>query len=211
MGMKGWSEKDLVGKKQPNGFYISSEELNPPSFSPVENKKVIGSKKQEFDGLKFDSKIEMLVYQWLKNYGFEFELKKTYEILPQFHFNGEKVRKIEHTPDFYLRLHNLDIILEAKGHCNDVYPYKLKLLKYKLAQQGSLTVILFVHLQKELTDFFYYLNEFKQTGNIVNIEYLLSKYSLPESDSTISYKKRKSKESREKSKQNKIIENKLNS
>lgn len=210
MSRRIWRAKDVEAKIINNNGFNDLGILPDKKEDIVqsENKKVKNARKVPYDGHLFDSKIECLVYQRLKGMGFDFNMKESIELLPKFQFGNEKVKAMTMEPDFNLEVQGVKIILEVKGNPNDVYPYKLKLLKNKIAAEnyvyeyGSVgtTIILFIHLQKQLDDFFSALHSFKQTNNPSNLKYLIEKYSHFESESTVKRKKKKSKEYREKKK-----------
>jgi hypothetical protein len=204
MGFKGWNNLPGLKVTNANGF----SDLQMPVQNQSENKKVKNATKHTYDGIVFDSKLEMLAYQRLKGYGFDFNMKDVIELVKSFMFNGKLVKSITMEPDFNLDVHGVHIIVETKGNPNDVYPYKLKLLKQKIMQDNYVyeygdtgtTIILFIHLQKQLDDFFENLHAFKKTANPQNLKYLIEKYSHYESEATVKRRKKKSKEYREKKK-----------
>ena len=116
-----------------------------------ENKKILGAKKKVFDGIKFDSNLEVSCYKLLKEDNIIFTYnERVIELLPSFRLNkvnyyqsgpknrgfkqvltlkGEKLKlpSIKYTPDFIIETNNNLIIIETKGFENDVYTYKRKL------------------------------------------------------------------------------------
>lgn len=118
----------------------------------VVNKKVINATPSEYNGIKFKSLIEVMVYKTLLQNGFEPQYEpNTYIIwggfkptIP-FYTRTEKTKKqilnlrklvdITYTPDFYIEFQGLKIIIEAKGFENDVWPYKFKMFRHFLEQQ----------------------------------------------------------------------------
>ena len=55
----------------------------------------------EFDGIRFRSKLETYTYKKLKEAKIDAEYEKhKFELLPAFNFHGEKVRAITYLPDF---------------------------------------------------------------------------------------------------------------
>lgn len=118
----------------------------------AENKKVINATPTEYNGIKFKSLIEAMVYKTLLQYGFEPQYEHvTYIIWSGFRptipfytrsdktkqqiLNLRKLVDVTYTPDFYIEYEGLKIIIEAKGFENDVWPYKFKMFRHLLEQQ----------------------------------------------------------------------------
>lgn len=99
------------------------------------DKRKIKSSKVEQDGIVFDSKLENYFYNLLKENNIEFELKKSFELLPSFTYRHEKVFGMKITPDFFIPIHNL--IVDTKGFGNETVPLRYKLLKHLLHLQGT--------------------------------------------------------------------------
>lgn len=113
------------------------------SASKGENKKIIGAKKIEFDGIEFRSALEMKAYKVLKGAGLKFDYEpKPIVLLEGWKCNierfikgkwetGHKVREWTYTPDFVIYNGNRTIFVEMKGFGNDNLPLKRKMfLKY---------------------------------------------------------------------------------
>lgn len=119
------------------------------------NKKVRNAEKINYDGIQFQSKLEVYCYKKLKEYGLEFEYEpQSFELMPKFEYDttcaesykkgskwsfGNKskvVRAIKYKPDFV----NLKDgwIIECKGHPNESFPIKWKLFKYYLKMNNML-------------------------------------------------------------------------
>ena len=86
------------------------------------------------DGIKFKSKLEAYCYIKLK----EAKINATYEskryvLIPNFNYNGEKIRAMTYLPDFVAK----DFIIECKGFGNDAWPLREKLFKYYLFSTNS--------------------------------------------------------------------------
>ena len=124
----------------------------------AENVKVKNAKKVEYDGIKFDSALEVFTYKQLKLLGVEFQYEGiTYELIPSLVFQRmtglwpnksgkdkktlrlrEKIQKKTYTPDFTLQWKNYFIVIEAKGQENDDYQSKKKLF-LKLIEDGMVS------------------------------------------------------------------------
>ena len=109
-------------------------------YKPVANKKVRNARKIEYDGILFDSKLEVYCYKKLKeaNLHFKYEGQK-FELLSPFDFNGKsyemrkakggktfkpvtnKIRGMIYTPDFVGTYPHSKrkVYIETKGNPND--------------------------------------------------------------------------------------------
>ena len=113
-------------------------------MSTLSNKKIINATPKEFLDIKFKSKLEVMVYKTLLQVGFNPEYEK-YKftiwkgIKPTVPFytrsglsnvnNQKKLIDITYTPDFFIEYNGVKIIIEVKGHVNDVFPYKFKMFR----------------------------------------------------------------------------------
>lgn len=130
-----------------------------------ENKKVKGAKKHIYNNIQFDSALEISCYRLLiqENIPFEYNKlkfnisegfrleyvnfynqvsKKDKRFIQYLTKSGEKLKlpAITLTPDFHILINDYLILIETKGHPNDVYPYKRKLLfKYLEEKQFKAT------------------------------------------------------------------------
>lgn len=114
------------------------------------NKKIKNATKCVYEGITFDSKLELFAYKLLKNSNIEFELKKEFILQEKFKYNNESIREIKSIPDFYLPNHNC--IIDTKGFANDVSPLKYKMLKYSFFKQNLSIRIYICKNQKEVED-----------------------------------------------------------
>lgn len=108
------------------------------------------SKKLFYDGIKFDSNLEIYCYKALKAADIEFEyVPTTYVLVPGFTFLGtsyesdkrvgkllspksSKMQSIKYTPDFVGK----DWIIETKGAQTDVFNMRFKLFKKYLTENN---------------------------------------------------------------------------
>lgn len=113
----------------------------------------IKSKKTTIDGIEFDSLLEGYAYKCMKNEGFIFEIKKSYEIIPPFTYHGKGVKKMIWTPDFYLP--TINTIVETKGRANETFPLRLKIFMwvYCKLNGGDEPKILILENQRQVRDF----------------------------------------------------------
>lgn len=126
----------------------------------MDNRKVIGAKKKEYNGIIFDSMLELNTYKLLEKENFEFTYNETTIVLAdKFRldninfYNSTRTRKFSQaltkdgkkavigemtfTPDFILGNEDTVIIIETKGWANDVYPYKRKLFFNSIKDSNS--------------------------------------------------------------------------
>jgi len=93
------------------------------------NTKVKNATPTKYDGIQFKSKLEVYCYTKLKENNIKAVYEEiTFEILPSFTYNGEKVRNMKFTPDFV----GETFIIECKGNMNDSFPLRWKIFKYYL-------------------------------------------------------------------------------
>lgn len=109
------------------------------------NKKIKNATPEEYNNIKFRSRLEVVVYKTLLQHGFNpqyeshtFTLWEGFKpTVPFFTRNKNKdtilnlkrLVNITYTPDFYMEYNGLRIIIEVKGRVNDVFPYKFKLFR----------------------------------------------------------------------------------
>lgn len=130
----------------------------------TENKKIKNAHPKEYNGIKFKSRLEVMTYKTLIEYGFTPKYEKETFILwdgliPSVPFYTKnkfkrKNRNIEiisdstckdnrplgtitYTPDFTFTYNNKYIIIECKGMINDVFPYKFKLFRALLEKRDD--------------------------------------------------------------------------
>lgn len=109
--------------------------------------KVRNATPNEYDGIKFKSKLETYTYKKLKEAGIPAEYEpKHYTLIPKFEYNGEKVRAMTYKPDFV----GEGFIIECKGMMTDSFPLRWKVFKYSLAQQGENIKLYMVRNQKQV-------------------------------------------------------------
>lgn len=111
----------------------------------MENQKVKNATPNEYNGIKFKSRLETTVYKTLLENGFVPQYEPhTYVLwegikptVPFYTLNKNKVQvlndnkliNITFTPDFYLEYKGLKVIVDVKGFANDVFPYKFKMFR----------------------------------------------------------------------------------
>ena len=117
----------------------------------MENKKIKNAQQKEYNGIKFKSLTEVMVYKTLLQEGFEPFYEGTKYVIwqgfkPEIPFykpnkktnilelQTSKIKDITYTPDFVFMApdNKTVIIFEVKGHENDCYPMKEKMFRAKL-------------------------------------------------------------------------------
>lgn len=113
-------------------------------------KKKVSSIKSEYDGIKFDSQLEVYCYKALQAAGLWFEYtQKTFTISEAFKCIGESyepdkrkgdgmypksksLQSVKYTPDFI----GTGFIIETKGRQNEAFPMRWKLFKRYLFENN---------------------------------------------------------------------------
>ena len=109
--------------------------------------KVNNATPNEFDGIKFKSKLETYTYQKLQENGITagYESER-FTLVPAFNYQNEAVRAMTYLPDFVGK----DFIIECKGFGNDAFPLRWKIFKYTLMQQKKDYKLYLVRNQKQV-------------------------------------------------------------
>lgn len=130
-----WTDKDLerLGLKKDN-----QDRYKIPKKQETAKKPKYGNKKVEINGVKADSKLEMMAYNLLKMNNFDFDFQVTVELLPKhINWNTKKIRPINMIVDFVIRLNGVNIYLDTKGFATSESKIKYKWLSYKLVENGE--------------------------------------------------------------------------
>ena len=131
------------------------------------NKKIRNATPKEFNGIKFKSILEVMVYKTLLSVGFEplYEKNKfviwqgLYPSVPFYDkdattrmlkLNKKKIIDITYTPDFTFEYNNRLIIIEVKGFENDVFPVKKKLFRKSLEETHPEAIFFEIYTKKQL-------------------------------------------------------------
>lgn len=111
--------------------------------------KVRNATPNEYDGIKFRSKLETYTYKKLKeaNIIADYEMHR-YELLPAFTFNNKKYRAMTYLPDFV----GDNFVIECKGYRTDTWPLREKLFNYYLYNFEPNISFYIVHNQKEVDE-----------------------------------------------------------
>ena len=113
------------------------------------NSKVRNATPNEYDGIKFRSKLETYTYKKLKeaNIMADYEMHR-YELLPAFTFNNKKYRAMTYLPDFV----GDNFVIECKGYRTDTWPLREKLFNYYLYRREIDVKFYIVHNQKQVDE-----------------------------------------------------------
>ena len=131
------------------------------------NKKIRNATLKEFNGIKFKSILEVMVYKTLLSVGFEplYEKNKfviwqgLYPSVPFYDkdattrmlkLNKKKIIDITYTPDFTFEYNKRLIIIEVKGFENDVFPVKKKLFRKSLEETHPEALFFEIYTKKQL-------------------------------------------------------------
>ena len=91
------------------------------------------------DGVVFDSRLERYMHDLLKSHGIGFMFQKRYTLQEPFTYNGETIRAITYTLDFYLP--DYDMAIDTKGVATQQGKLRIKMLKRLFADLGRTTTI----------------------------------------------------------------------
>jgi predicted nuclease of restriction endonuclease-like RecB superfamily len=112
-----------------------------------------GNTKVDLYGIKFDSKLELYVYQMFKSKKYDIRrCEDSFLLIDKFkHYNVlkgklEGIRAVKYTPDFLVRRGNETIVLEVKGFPSKDYPLRKKMF---LQKYGNDYMFIEIHSQKE--------------------------------------------------------------
>lgn len=119
-----------------------------------------GNKKLEVNGVKFDSKLELVCYDLLTKLNFEFEFQKKIILIDSFRYNKKAIRPITLTVDFVVKHNDIDYYIDIKGFATDVSKIKYKMLRYQLKDNPK-TDVIWLHSQRAILQFLNNLKEEK--------------------------------------------------
>jgi hypothetical protein len=119
-----------------------------------------GNKKLEVNGVKFDSKLELVCYDLLNKLNFEFEFQKKIILIDGFRYNKKAIRPITLTVDFVVKHNDIDYYIDIKGFATDVSKIKYKMLRYQLKDNPK-TDVIWLHSQRAILQLLNNLKEEK--------------------------------------------------
>lgn len=107
----------------------------------TQKKNKYGNKKVEYEGKKFDSKLELYMYRLLQSYGIEFEFQVTIELIPKIPgFKmpwGQAMRRTTLRVDFVVVDDDRVLYIDTKGYSTETSKLKYKLLADKKTREGA--------------------------------------------------------------------------
>lgn len=114
-------------------------------------------------GIRFDSKMEFVIYDLLTKFNIPFEYQPRFEVLPSLNFRDDEkpLKPIHYTPDFFLPEHK--IYVEAKGSrktITDASRLRMILFKHYLHRIGDDSVLVLVEKGKEMAFVSLFLQDF---------------------------------------------------
>jgi|TARA_R110000796_G_scaffold7420_2_gene25508 hypothetical protein len=118
-------------------------------------KKGVQIKKVQYQGITFDSKLELFFYKELKKAKIPFEFQRKYVLLDKFRYDGKAVRQMTLTVDFYIPKYNS--IVDTKGFQRNDNKIKWKLLRRHLLDNGKEYHIFLPNTQKKCLELIKYL------------------------------------------------------
>lgn len=104
------------------------------AVAPPGNRKIRNARKIERDGVKFDSRLEMYMYDLLTMAGIRFEFQKRYCVQEGFRYRGAAIRPVTYTVDFFLPEH--DTVIDTKGYRTQQGDLRIKMLKRLFIGRG---------------------------------------------------------------------------
>lgn len=146
----------------------------------MENRKIKNATPKEYNGIKFKSLAEVMVYKTLLQQGFNPQYEsETFHIWEGFipnkvpfytrnTFNRKNknievisdttvkdnrpLQDITYTPDFIFYYNSIKVIVEVKGLQNDVFPYKFKMFRKYLERQNEPYMLWEIFTKKQLLE-----------------------------------------------------------
>jgi hypothetical protein len=112
-----------------------------------QNVKVKNATPLTYDGIRFQSKLEVYCYKKLieNNIIAEYE-KNKFTLIEAFTYNDEKIRKMTYTPDFV----GEGFVIECKGQMNDAFPLRWKMFKKHLSDTKQVFDLYLPRNQKQI-------------------------------------------------------------
>lgn len=115
-------------------------------------KRKYGNKKVVVNGVKFDSKLELYMYDYLKLIGADFDFQYKITLTDKFRFNNKGIRAITMIVDFVIRDNGITYYVDTKGFATETSKLKYKLLMNMLKEEENVDVV-WLNNKKEVNDF----------------------------------------------------------
>jgi len=111
-----------------------------------------GNKKYEFNGVKFDSKLEMFLFNRLNELKIDFDFQVPIILQEKFRFKGVAIREIGMRIDFVVKRNGKEYFTDTKGFATPEAKIKFKMLKF-IQQKNENVEIIWLKNQKEVNEF----------------------------------------------------------
>lgn len=165
MSNKNWpisTYLEYLAKRKENGSlsereYLKLIQVSSEVSSPAEKKRnKYGAESRVVEGVKFDSKMEMVVHDLSKKFRIPFEFQFKLEVAPGFEYlPGDQVRARTATWDFSYKLPFAWLLMDCKGmkQTQEGFRYRVFLTKNKFRRkaQKNRPRLYVVHKGQELT------------------------------------------------------------
>jgi hypothetical protein len=114
-----------------------------------------GNNKPIYNGVKFDSELELSCYQLLSKLNIPFKWQVEYELQPNFKsWEGKGIRRIYMKIDFVVKMPDGKLIIfDTKGFADNVAPLKYKMLEYRLITGKRNYELHWLKTKKEVKNF----------------------------------------------------------
>lgn len=93
------------------------------------------SKKTEYNGIKFDSKLEVQIFKEIlelkKQYDLDVTLQMPFELVPKFKLNNKSIRNMVYKADFVVKYRGETYVIDVKGLPTEAYKIKKKIFMYQ--------------------------------------------------------------------------------
>jgi hypothetical protein len=123
------------------------------SWKGGKKKNKYNAKKVLFNGVLFDSKRELRMYQMFKKHNIPFEMQYKVVLSPSFKDAANTtVKQIYMKVDFVVPYNDIKLYIDTKGVVTPDANNKFKLLKYKIYQEGNKDLVFLPNTNKKVDD-----------------------------------------------------------
>lgn len=137
------------------------------------NKKIKNACQNEYEGIKFKSRLETMTYRTLRELGINVSYEPhtyiiwygKYPVIPYYtkdkntrnlYLNNKKMIDIKYTPDFMFEYEGIKVYIECKGMENDVFYIKRKMFRAYLderyAETGEFSMYFEIYSKRNLLE-----------------------------------------------------------
>lgn len=136
-----------------------------------QGKNKYSAKKVIYNGLKFDSKRELRMYQGLRAIKMNFEFQKKIWLFDTLHSKNVKIpllatkgaNRIKITVDFFFHYKGIDYYVDTKGVITETAALRFNILRHRLCEQGKLNSVILLPSTNKEVDALIYKIQAKQT------------------------------------------------